>query len=47
MRKSYWYATLVVFILGVLLPIALIFRVPLKAFLKAVAEPVTMVIDSS
>ena len=36
------YAALVVFILGVLLPIALMFRVPLRAFLKAVAEPVTI-----
>ena len=36
------YAALIVFILGVLLPIALIFRVPLRAFLKAVAEPVTI-----
>ncbi len=36
------YAALVVFIVGVLLPIALIFRVPLKDFLKAVAEPVTI-----
>ena len=34
------YAALIVFILGVLLPIALVFRVPLRAFLKAVAEPV-------
>jgi proton glutamate symport protein len=36
------YAALVVFILGVLLPIALMFRVPMRAFLKAVAEPVTI-----
>jgi proton glutamate symport protein len=36
------YAALVVFILGVLLPIALICRVPLRAFLRAVAEPVTI-----
>ncbi len=36
------YAALVVFIVGVLLPIALLFRVPLKRFLKAVAEPVTI-----
>ena len=36
------YATLIVFILGVLLPIALMFRVPLRAFIKAVAEPVTI-----
>lgn len=36
------YATLVVFILVVLLPIALMFRVPLGVFAKAVAEPVTI-----
>jgi len=36
------YATLIVFILAVLLPIALMFRVPLRVFAKAVAEPVTI-----
>ncbi len=36
------YAALVVFILVVLLPVALLFRVPLRRFLKAVAEPVTI-----
>jgi len=36
------YAALVAFILGVLLPAAVIFRVPLRAFLKAIAEPVTI-----
>jgi proton glutamate symport protein len=36
------YAALIVFILAVLLPIALLFRVPLRRFLKAVAEPVTI-----
>ena len=36
------YATLIVFILAVLLPIALMFRVPLRVFTKAVAEPVTI-----
>ncbi|MGA2904520.1 MAG: cation:dicarboxylase symporter family transporter [Candidatus Korobacteraceae bacterium] len=36
------YAALIVFILAVLLPIALIFRVPLRSFIKAVAEPVTI-----
>jgi len=36
------YAALIVFILGVLLPTAVLFRVPLRAFLKAVAEPVTI-----
>src|ERR1022692_2496744 len=36
------YVALAVFVLGVLLPIALIFRVPLRCFLKAVTEPVTI-----
>jgi Na+/H+-dicarboxylate symporter len=36
------YAALIVFILAVLLPIASLFRVPLRRFLKAVAEPVTI-----
>jgi proton glutamate symport protein len=36
------YGALIVFILGVLLPIALMFRVPLKTFLRAVAEPTTI-----
>ena len=36
------YAALIIFIAGVLLPIALLFRVPLRAFLQAVAEPVTI-----
>ena len=33
------YAALIVFVLGVLLPIALIARLPLKRFARAVAEP--------
>jgi Na+/H+-dicarboxylate symporter len=36
------YAALIAFILVVLLPIAMIFRVPVRAFTKAVAEPVTI-----
>ena len=36
------YAALVVFILGVLLPIALIARIPVRKFLAAVTEPVTL-----
>jgi proton glutamate symport protein len=36
------YAALLVFVFGVLLPIALIFRVPLKRFVKAATEPVTI-----
>jgi proton glutamate symport protein len=33
------YAALIVFVLGVLLPIAVMFKVPLRRFLTAVAEP--------
>jgi Na+/H+-dicarboxylate symporter len=36
------YVALVVFVLGVLLPVALAAGVPLRRFLKAVAEPVTI-----
>ncbi len=36
------YAALLVFIFAVLLPIALMFRVPLKRFIRAVSEPVTI-----
>jgi proton glutamate symport protein len=36
------YAALVVFAVGVMLPAALIFKVPVKRFLKAVAEPSTI-----
>jgi Na+/H+-dicarboxylate symporter len=36
------YAALVVFVLAVLLPVALLARVPLRRFLKAVTEPVTI-----
>ncbi len=41
------YAALIVFIFAVLLPIALLFRVPLKRFMKAVAEPVTIAFATS
>lgn len=41
------YAALVVFVLGVLLPVALVFRVPLRRFLKAAAEPVTIAFATS
>ena len=41
------YAALLVFIFGVLLPVALLFRVPLKRFVKAVAEPVTIAFATS
>jgi proton glutamate symport protein len=36
------YAALVVFIIGVLLPIALFFRIPIKKFLTAAAEPISI-----
>ncbi len=41
------YAALIVFVLVVLLPIALAFRVPLRRFMKAVAEPVTIAFATS
>ncbi len=41
------YAALIVFLLAVLLPIALIARVPLRRFLKAVAEPATIAFATS
>ena len=41
------YAALLVFIFGVLLPIALAFRVPLKRFVKAAIEPVTIAFATS
>jgi proton glutamate symport protein len=36
------YAALIIFMLCVLLPVALITRLPIKRFIKAVAEPVTI-----
>jgi proton glutamate symport protein len=41
------YAALAVFIVGVLLPVALLCRVPLRRFLKAVTEPVTIAFATS
>ncbi len=41
------YAALIVFVVAVLLPIALLCRVPLKRFIKAVAEPVTIAFATS
>ncbi len=41
------YVALVVFGVGVLLPITLIFRVPLRGFLRAVAEPATIAFATS
>jgi len=41
------YVALVVFILGVLLPVALLARVPLKKFIAAVAEPVSIAFGTS
>ena len=36
------YVALIVFLLGVLLPIALLFRVPVRKFVRAVAEPASI-----
>ena len=41
------YAALLVFVFGVLLPIALLFRVPLRRFVKAAIEPVTIAFATS
>jgi proton glutamate symport protein len=41
------YAALLVFVFGVLLPIALFFKVPLKRFVKAAVEPVTIAFATS
>jgi len=41
------YGALAVFVLGVLLPIALIFGVPLRRFVQAVIEPVTIAFATS
>src|SRR5271157_1541567 len=41
------YAALLVFVFGVLLPIALLFKVPLKRFVKAAIEPVTIAFATS
>ena len=41
------YAALLVFVFGVLLPIALMFRVPLKRFINAAIEPVTIAFATS
>jgi len=36
------YVSLIIFLLFVLLPVALIFRIPVRKFLKKIAEPVTI-----
>jgi len=41
------YAALLVFVFGVLLPIALLFSVPVKRFVKAAIEPVTIAFATS
>jgi len=41
------YAALLVFILGVLLPVALLARVPLRKFIAAVVEPVSIAFGTS
>jgi proton glutamate symport protein len=41
------YVALIVFLLFILLPVALIFRIPVKPFLKAVSEPATIAFATS
>jgi len=41
------YAALIVFVLGVLLPISLVARVPLRRFLQAIADPVTIAFSTA
>ena len=41
------YAALLMFVFGVLLPIALLFRVPVKRFVRAAIEPVTIAFATS
>jgi proton glutamate symport protein len=41
------YGALFVFLLGVLLPVALLARVPLKRFIRAIAEPVSIAFGTS
>jgi proton glutamate symport protein len=36
------YVALIAFLLGVLLPVALLFRVPIRQFIRAIAEPVSI-----
>ncbi len=36
------YVSLIVFLLGVLLPVALLFRIPVRKFIKAISEPVAL-----
>jgi proton glutamate symport protein len=41
------YVALTVFVLGVLLPVALIFRVPIRKFIKAVKEPAVIAFSTT
>ena len=41
------YAALIVFMLGVLLPAALLFRVPIRAFVRAVREPAVIAFSTT
>jgi len=41
------YVALIIFLLFVLLPVALIFRIPVKQFIKAVSEPATIAFATS
>jgi proton glutamate symport protein len=36
------YVALIVFVLAVLLPVALLFRIPVRSFIKAISEPATI-----
>jgi proton glutamate symport protein len=36
------YVSLIVFLVGILLPVALLFRIPVRKFIKAISEPVTI-----
>ena len=41
------YVALLIFLFGVLLPVALLFRVPIRKFVKAVAEPASIAFGTS
>ena len=41
------YVALLIFVFGVLLPVALLFKVPIRRFVKAVAEPVSIAFGTS
>ena len=41
------YVSLIVFLLVVLLPVALLFRIPIKKFIKEVSEPVVIAFSTT